>query len=513
MNTHNTAITADDFIGQRARRLEKLKKLQEAGIDPYPASATKDYPNLEILENHDQFAGKKVSLTGRIISWREHGKLIFADILDQSGKIQLFIRQEQYRGMGGLSWEQLALLDVGDFVEATGEVGKTTRGEISLFVDTIRLLTKSIRPLPTSISEKEEQFRRRYLDLVLHPQRRELFMRKAKFWEANRAFMKQKGFVEVETPVLEHVTGGADARPFTTHHRDLDESFYLRISTELFQKRLIGGGFEKIYTLAPNFRNEGISEEHLQEYYQLEWYWAYADYRQAMELVKEMFRYIAQEVYGKTVFTTREHTYDLAHEWQEIDYAYAIQERFGIDIFKTSDNEMKQLLDKEGVYLSGIITRNRLVDNLWKLIRKTVSGPAFLINEPAFMSPLAKSKPDNPGLTQRFHVILGGSELANGYSELNNPLDQLERFIDQQKARELGDEEAQMLDVDYVEMLEYGMPPTAGYGHSERLFWFFENVTAREGTLFPLMKHELHPLTRKVYGEDIVKYTKKSLSK
>jgi len=319
--------------------------------------------------------------------------------------------------------------------------------------------------------------------------------------EANRKFLVEHGFIEIETPVLEHITGGADARPFVTYHNDLDQNFYLRISTELYQKRLIGGGFEKIFTVGPNFRNEGLSDEHLQEFYQVEWYWAYATYKENMELVKEMFRYIAKNVYGKTKFSTRGHEFDLAKDWQLIDYPVIIKEKFAIDVFKDSDDKIREVIKKQNLELTGVLNRNRMIDNLWKLIRKNISGPAFLINVPKFISPLAKSKPEEPELTERFQVIISGSELGNGYSELNDPQDQLKRFVEQQKLREAGDEEAQMMDIDYVEMLEYGMPPTSGYGHSERLFWFLEDVSSREGTLFPQLKFELENNTKKIYQE------------
>ena len=312
--------------------------------------------------------------------------------------------------------------------------------------------------------------------------------------------MKEKGFMEVETPILEFVTGGADAAPFVTHHNALDQDFYLRISTELYLKRLIGGGFEKIYALGPNFRNEGIDDEHLQEYYQIEWYWAYADYKDNMELVKEMFRYIAKEVYGKTKFSRKGMEFDLGNDWEEINYIQVIKDKWDVDIFNDSEAKMRSILEENGTTLPEDASKNRLVDNLWKLIRKDIAGPCFLVNEPKFMSPLAKSRPDNESITERFHIIIAGSELGNGYSELNDPLDQLERFRVQQNARDEGDEEAQMLDIDYVEMLEYGMPPTSGYAHSERLFWFLEDVSAREGTLFPQMKHHLDETTKEIYG-------------
>ncbi|MFA6005305.1 MAG: lysine--tRNA ligase [Patescibacteria group bacterium] len=506
----NTQL-ADDFVGQRAKRIEKLKALRDLGINPYPSTAQKDFANTHVTDNFGDFENKKVHLTGRLMSMREHGKLAFADLVDQSGKIQLFLKQDtliEELENSYLGWDHLSLFDVGDFVEAHGTVIKTVRGEVSLQVTHLRLLTKSLRPLPNQLNEKELQFRRRYLDLITNPERKELFFRKAKFWQVSREFMRKHGFVEVETPVLEHVTGGADARPFVTHHNDLDQDFYMRISTELYQKRLIGGGFEKVFTLAPNFRNEGTSEEHLQEYYQLEWYWAYVSYRENMLYVRDIIRHTAQEVYGKTKFESHGHTFDLADDWKEIDYGQCITDRFGVDIFTTSDEEMLAILKREKVVLTGAINRNRLIDNLWKLIRKTIAGPAFLINEPKFMSPLAKSKPDKPELTERFHVIIAGSELGNGYSELNDPQDQLERFLDQQKQRDAGDDEAQMLDIDYVEMLEYGMPPTSGYAHSERLFWFLEDVTAREATLFPLMKNEVEELTKKIYPQVVLTESK-----
>jgi lysyl-tRNA synthetase class 2 len=500
---------ADDFIGQRLRRIEKVEELKKLGIDPYPAHSVKEYPNNEITSNFEKYENKNVVLSGRLVSWRDHGKMMFANLQDQSGKIQLWLKTDDLSGdieKGFLPWENLNLVDVGDFIEAHGTVTKTVRGEITLLVKHVRMLSKSIRLLPQKLAHKEQMFRRRYLDLTINPEHKELFLRKSRFWEVQREFMEKEGFIEVEVPVLEHVTGGADARPFITLHNELNQEFYMRISTELYQKRLIGGGFEKIFTVGPNFRNEGLSDEHLQEYSQIEWYWAYADYRDNMELTKRMFRHIAQEVYGKTKFSTRGHEFDVADEWQEIDYAATIKEHHGIDIFEDSDEKMKAALEKAGVDLPGAINRNRLIDNLWKTIRKTLAGPAFLVNEPKFMSPLAKSKPEDERLTERFHIVLGGSELGNGYSEINDPQDQLDRFLDQQKMRNQGDDEAQMLDIDYVEMLEYGMPPTSGYAHSERLFWFLEDITAREGTLFPQLRHEVESLTKDIYEETLKPY-------
>lgn len=495
----------------RNERIGKLKKLVALGISPFPAQSHKEVSNGAVVVDFEKYDGKTVSLTGRLMALREHGKLAFGDLADQSGKIQLLLRASNLTGLdkekGTLGFSELSLIDVGDFVEARGVVCKSKTGAISLDVQEFKLLTKAIRPLPDSwegLKDPDTIFRRRYLDLIMNPDHRALFIRKSKFWTTARLFMAEHDFLEVETPVLEHVTGGADARPFQTHHNALDETFYMRISTELYQKRLLGGGFEKIYTLAPNFRNEGIDDEHLQEYYQLEWYWAYADFRDNMTLTRDLFRRLAQDVYGTTKFTRGKHTFDLAGDWEELDYATVILNKLGIDIFNDKETEMAKVLMKHGVKLDGKVGKARLVDNLWKIIRADVAGPAFLINVPKFISPLAKSRSDNPELTERFQIILAGSELCNGYSELNDPMDQLARFMDQQSQRDAGDDEAQMLDIDYVEMLEYGMPPASGLGVSERLFWFLENITAREGTLFPQMKRHVSPLTKRIYGIDQV---------
>ena len=499
-----------DLLGQREVRLEKLEQLEKLGINPYPAKSFKQYSNGEIKNKFEEFEGKEVILAGRIVAWREHGKLLFGNIQDQTDTIQLMVRESDLQEdltKGYLGWDKFALLDLADFVEVYGTIGKTKTGEISIMVKNIRLLSKALRPIPRELKNKDQQFRRRYLDLVIHPDKVKLFERKAKFWQVQRDFLKSKGFLEVEVPVLEAVTGGADAKPFITHHNALDQDFFLRISTELYQKRLLGGGFEKIYTFGPNFRNEGMDEEHLQEFYDIEWYWAYANYRDNMVLVKELLLEIANRVYGKTEFTTRGHTFNLADEWKEIDYTQIIKERFDIDIFNDSDEKILEVVRKNNIELTGDINRNRLIDNLWKIIRATISGPAFLVNHPKFVSPLAKAHKENETLTERFQVIIAGSELGNGYSEINDPRDQLERFLEQQSLRESGDEEAQMLDIDFVEMLEYGMPPASGYGQSERIFWFLENLTAREGTLFPQMRNEIETTTREIY-EGKVKFPK-----
>lgn len=496
-----------DLIGQREQRLVKVDELKKLGINPYPAKSGKTNGLKEIKDNFEKFENKTVTLAGRLMAWREHGNIIFGQIQDNDTRLQIFIRSSDLaktdKTNQTIGFENLNLVDLGDFIEVTGTIVKTKTEEISIIPTKLKMLSKALRPLPDKwkgVTDKELRYRRRYLDFTMNQDNKEIFVRKAKFWSKTREYLQNQGFMEVETPVLEHKTGGADARPFVTHHNDEDINLYLRISTELYQKRLIGAGFEKIYTIGPNFRNEGIDDEHLQEYYQVEWYWAYADYTNNMKLVTDLFRYLAKEVYGTTKFTARGHEFDLADEWTVIDYVKIIKEKLGIDIFKSSDDEMLKVIEKNNIKLPGQITRNRLIDNLWKSIRKDIAGPAFLINEPKFMSPLAKSKVESPEITERFHAIIAGSELGNGYSEINDPVDQLARFREQESARTAGDAESQMLDIDFVEMLEYGMPPTSGWGHSERLFWFLEDISPREGTLFPLMREELDNTTKKIYG-------------
>lgn len=486
------ASRLEEILKERERKIEALKLI---GIELYPAKSKKDLSNKEVVDNFEKYNGKIMTLAGRIMAWREHGKLIFGQIQDQSGRIQLFIRADTLETTNKekqlIGFEDLELLDIGDIIEAGGEVVKTRTGEVSLMVSTIRLLTKSRLPLPDKwegLTNPDEAIRKRYLDLMMDPEKMRRFERKSKFWEETRNFLKSRGFMEVETPVLESVTGGADAKPFVTHMNSIDQDFYLRISTELYQKRLIGAGYEKVFTLGPNFRNEGMDDEHMPEYYQCEWYWAFADYRDNMKLVHDLYLHLATEIYGKTEFETRGYKFNLARDWEEIDYVSSIKEKTGIDVFVDDEEKMKKAVVENGVKLTGEINRMRLIDNLWKIVRKTIDGPAFLVNVPKFVSPLAKNKPENQELTERFQPIIGGSELGNGYSELNDPDEQLERFVEQQGARDKGDEEAQMLDLDFVEMLRYGMPPTSGYGFSERLFWFLENVSGREGTLFPPLR-------------------------
>lgn len=510
MNAHKES---SDLIGQRKLRIEKLNELKKQGIDTYPSKSNKEYNNSEITDRFDEFNGKTVTVAGRISNMRGHGKLIFMDLVDMTGKIQTYVRSDSLASEKGyFNFDNLNLLDIGDIIEVKGEVNKTERGEISVLANSVRLLTKALRPMPTELEDKEERYRRRYLDMNLHPEIRARFARRSKFWQATRDFMNKNGFIEINIPVLEHTTGGADAKPFVTHYDALNENFYLRISHELPLKRLLGAGYHKVYDVGVRFRNEGFSEEHLPEHIAMEWYWAYANFRDGMKLTQEMFKYIMQEVYGTTKFTIKGFEVDLGREWEEIDYTTIIRERFGVDIFNDDVEKMDKILKENGVDLGTDVNRNRAVDNLWKLIRKTIGGPSFLVGVPKFMSPLAKTNPENPELTERFLALIAGTEMTNAYSELNDPIDQLNRFAEQEQLREGGDDEAQMLDIDYVEMLEYGMPPACGYGMSERVFWFFENVTAKEGVPFPQLRFTIDDITRKIYGEELMKYVEKEVN-
>lgn len=480
-------MTLDDY---RDERLRKLNLIKERGIDPYPAKSFRDTKIAEILTNFDQKQGETVCIAGRIVAIRSFGKIAFLKLRDDSGELQIFMQKTDDKPEHEFGLKDLKLLDSGDFVEARGRVDKTTTGEISVFANSVRLLTKSLRPLPgyDGFTNKEERYRRRYIDMNVNPEVRERLIRRSKFWQATRDFMNAHGFIEINTPILEKTTGGADATPFSTHMDALDEDYYLRISQELPLKRLLGGGFEKVYDIGPRFRNEGVDDEHLPEHIAFESYAAYENYEDGMRLYEEMIKYVAQKTWGTLKFQVSGFEIDLDCEWPRVKYADLLMEKFGIDVFHPDRDKIRAILQKNGVQVNEKTNDSRLIDNLWKLIRKTSTGPYWLIEEPLSLSPLAKVSEENPLVTQRFHPIIAGTEMGNGYSELNDPLDQLARFEQQQAMRDAGDNEAQMLDLDFVEMLEYGMPPACGWGNSERNFWLLEGVSGREAVPFPIIR-------------------------
>lgn len=473
---------------ERAVRLRKLAELAEAGIKPYPAHAKRTHTVAEALAlGHDEQA----SVTGRIMMKRVIGKLAFCRILDESGAMQVVFRQDD---LGAESFKRFTKkIDMGDFISATGVRAQTKTGEESLMLTSWELLTKSLLPLPDKfhgIQDEELRLRKRYLDLLLNDELRDLFVKKAKFWEVTRSFMKDHGFFEVNTPYLETTTGGAEATPFATHHNDYDIDVFLRISVgELWQKRLMAAGFGKTFEIGRVFRNEGSSPDHLQEFTNMEFYWSYANYRDGMKLVQELYQRIANDVFGKTAFTTKGMEYDLAGDWPELDYVEEVEKQTGINVLSATEEEMKAKLEELGVVYEGE-NKERLTDTLWKYCRKNIAGPVFLVNHPKLVSPLAKNHPENPELTERFQVVIAGSEIGNGYSELNDPLEQRARFEQQQALLKDGDTEAMMPDWEFVEMLEHGMPPTCGFGFGERLFTFLVDKPIRESTLFPLVKPE-----------------------
>ncbi len=489
-------------------RLKKLEDLIKLGVDPYPARTSKDTDVISVTNDFEKLEGKTVTVAGRAKSVRAHGKLAFIDVKDSSGKVQLYIKDQNLVNAdykkGQLNFSDLHLLDTGDFLEAAGVVTKTQRGQISIEVKTLRLLTKSLRPMPDlwdGLKDKEVRLRRRYLDTNINEDVYQRFVRRAKFWEAHREFFKERGFLEMNIPVLEPIPGGADATPFVTHMEAIDQDFFLRISQELYLKRLVGAGYDRVYEIGPRFRNEGLSEEHLPEHIAMEFYWAYADYKEGMQFIKDLYKYILDKVYGgKMQFKIRGFDVDFSKGWEEIDFAELMKKSYGIDVHNTTVEEVTKLLRENHQKIEDGLNVQRGIDTLWKLVRKTIGGPAFLVNHPKYMSPLSKSNPDAPHITERFQPIIAGSELGNGWSELNDPLDQYARFKEQQDMRDKGDKEAQWLDIDYVEMLEYGMPPTFGFGHSERVFWFLEDVSAREGVPFPQLRYEVDETTREIYG-------------
>lgn len=501
--------TLKDFRDERLRKLDELKQL---GINPYPAEAHRTHQAGDIKNRFNELEGQTSTVAGRIVGIRKFGKLAFIVIKDFSGDIQLFLQDGQIAERDAvtnqLAIADLPLLDSGDFIEATGEIIKSKTGEVSIFVKQLRFLAKALRPMPSVLegfTNKEERMRRRYIDMNVNQDVRDRFVRRSKFWQATRDFLNQHDFIEINIPVLEHTTGGADATPFVTHMDALDQDFYLRISQELPLKRLLGAGYEKVYDIGPRFRNENYSDEHLPEHIAMEWYWAYANWQDGMKFMTEMYKYVLQEAFGTLQFELNGKHVDMNGDWETLDYATALKERYGIDVHESTLDAVKKALIDNKLEVEQTENRARGIDKLWKNIRKDIIGPVWLINTPTFISPLAKTNPADNRTVQRFQPIIAGSELGNGFSELNDPIDQFERFVEQQKLRDSGDSEAMMLDIDFIEMLEYGMPPACGWGFSERVFWVFEGVTAREGVPFPQLRTEIDATTRDIYPN--VKFT------
>ena len=478
-------------------RLRKIEELRKKGINPYSYKFEGKLESSELQEKYKKLkAGEKTKdkarIAGRVLIIRDIGKIIFATLQDGSGKIQIQLQSEGTPDKEIEFWKKY--VDSGDFIGCEGLVLRTKRGELTILAEKIEILSKAVLPLPEKfhgLQDEEEKLRKRYLDIISSSEVKELFIKKAKFWQTIRNFLLEHGFLEVETPVLEALAGGAAATPFKTHHNALDIDVYLRISMgELWQKKLMVAGYDKTFEIGRQFRNEGMDMEHLQDYSQMEFYWAYSDYKDGMKLVEEMYKKVAKEVLGTLKFKTHGYEVDLGKKWEIYDYSSVIKKHTGIDIYKDDEKKIRKKIEELKIEFNENSGKWRLVDSLWKYCRKKLSGPGFLVNQPIELAPLAKRSRENEKVVEQFQVIIAGTELGNGYSELNDPIEQEKRFIEQAKDKAKGDKDAMEHDKEFVEALKYGMPPTCGFGVSERLFSYLIDKPIRECVIFPLMKPE-----------------------
>jgi lysyl-tRNA synthetase class 2 len=483
---------------EREIRLQRLQTLRERGINPYPNDVERTHTIAEVLEHFDELAGPEGSYTlvGRIRLLREMGKAAFAKIEDGTGSIQVYLR---INDLGEETYRSIKLLDLGDVIEVTGFLFITRTGERTLHVKHYRLLTKSVRPLPEKyhgLEDKELRQRKRYLDLIANGNEvKEIFITRSRMITAIRSYLNENGFMEVETPILQPLYGGATARPFITHHNTLDRDLYLRIAIELYLKRLIVGGFERVYEIGRNFRNEGIDRSHNPEFTMMECYQAYADYNDMMRLVEEMMAFVAQEVKSTTQITYQGTTIDLTPPWPRIPLLEAIAHYTGIDVNRFPDKEsLAAEMRARGYDADPKLGRGRLIDDLkGAMFRQGIPElrqALFLIDYPLDVSPLTKQHREKLGLVERFQPFIGGLECGNAFTELNDPLDQRTRFEDQMRQRAHGDDEAQVLDEDFLEALEIGMPPTGGIGIGiDRLAMLMaDQESIRDVILFPTMR-------------------------
>jgi len=486
-----------EFTEQEMIRREKAAKIAAKGIDPFGHRVDVTSDSKQIKEMYEEktkeelegMKQKPVLIAGRIMTIRGKGKAGFMHIQDRYGQIQVYLRQD---AISEEEYELFDYADLGDIVAVEGTIFRTNAGELSVKASKYIHLVKALKPLPEKfhgLADEETKFRKRYLDIIMDSDVRDMFYKKQLFWSTIRNFLIEKGFLEIETPVLETMVGGAAATPFKTHHNALDIDVYLRISMgELWQKKALVAGFEKVFEIGRQFRNEGMSSEHLQDYTQMEFYWAYADYKDGMELTKEMYRRVVKAVLGTSKFESRGFKIDIDKEWEIYDFEKVIKDKTGIGIYDATIEEIKEKLDSLKIEYDPALGFWRLVDLLWKFVRKTLSGPAFLVGQPVQLNPLPKRQVEDPRKVAQMQIILAGSEMGNGYSELNDPMDLEERFKEQREMSEAGDEEAHNDDADFIEALEHGMPPAYGFGVSERFFSFLMDRSIRECAMFPLMR-------------------------
>jgi lysyl-tRNA synthetase class 2 len=474
-------------------RREKLNILRSMGIEPYGIDRF-ERTNLssDIKNDYENFEGKVVTLAGRIMSKRSHGKASFADIQDRDGRIQIYVK---YDTVGEKNYEIFKILDIGDIIGVTGEVFKSKTGEITIRVTDFKLLSKSLQILPEKwhgLKDPDLRYRQRYTDLIINPEVKEVFLKRTKIIKAIREFLDNRGFLEVETPILHTIAGGAAARPFITHHNALDIDMYLRIALELHLKRLIVGGLEKVYEMGRVFRNEGMDIRHNPEFTLLELYEAYTDYYGMMELTEQLFAYVAQKVNGTTKIVYQGTEIDLTPPWKRITMVDAIKEYVGVDFNEVkADAEAVEIAKRLNLETKEGMKKGEVIALVFdELVEQHLIQPTFVMDYPVEISPLAKRKHDNPAFTSRFEAFIYGREVANAFSELNDPIDQKERFLEQLKQREAGDEEAHMMDEDFINALEVGMPPTGGLGIGvDRLVMFMTDAySIRDVILFPTMK-------------------------
>lgn len=502
----------DDYTKLEIVRLGKLARLRELGIEAYPrrverthsiADATEAFINTENEEPPEEIT---TVLAGRIRSLRPMGKVTFAHIEDGTGRIQFFFRAND------IGDEQMEFFkehfDLGDFIQATGLIFRTRTGEISLWVKTFKMLAKAITPLPAAkdqvvdgevvshatLSDPETRYRQRYADLAVNPEVREVFRLRAKTIRAIQVFLDSKGFLEVETPILQPIYGGAAAQPFTTHHNQLKQDLYLRISFELYLKRLLVGGFDKVYEIGRDFRNEGVSFKHNPEFTQMEFYWAYADYQKVMDLTEEMLTFVVQQVLGQKTFTYRDQEIRLDQPWQRVELRQGIIDKTGIDIqdHKTGV-ELAEAMKSLEMDFNPKASRGKLIDDLLgRFLEPSFIQPTFVYNYPREISPLAKTTPEDPDTVERFEGFMGGMELCNAFTEINDPQDQEERFLEMGRSYASGEDEHHPLDEDYLRAMRYGMPPNGGFGMGiDRLVMLLaDQPTIREVLLFPHLREE-----------------------
>ncbi|MFQ5826186.1 MAG: lysine--tRNA ligase [Dehalococcoidia bacterium] len=480
------------------QRLKKLESIRSRDIDPYPPRYHRSHSAQEAIDFFQEWelgegeAPTRFSLAGRIVAHRPMGRATFMDLRDGSGKVQLHFKRDL---LGEERYRLLKELDLGDIIGVEGSMFRTSTGEITLEAAGFTILAKSLLPLPEKwhgLTDVETRYRQRYLDLIANQEVGNIFWMRSRIVAALRRFLDERGFMEVETPVLQGTAGGAAARPFTTYHQALDRELYLRIATELHLKRLIIGGFDRVYELGRVFRNEGISTRHNPEFTTLESYEAYADYNDVMKMVEEMVGYIAREVTGGTTVSFGGNTIDLSPPWPRVDLRAAIREGCGLDFEDYPDEpSLRAAMQSLGVETEALQGRGKLIDKLIStFVEPTLIQPTFLLDYPLEMSPLAKRKGENPALVERFEGFAGGMEIANAFTELNDPLEQRQRFQEQARLRTQGDEEAEVADEDFLQALEYGMPPTGGLGLGiDRLVMLLTDQSSiREVILFPQLK-------------------------